>query len=144
MPVENTKLQFFVAAVASPTDPKTTMIQIRRVRTLDEETWFSFPESSSAPASHPKPVELPSMKSAIKALKNRGQSRNIIVGLPDNVYKLYTDYDGNFVFGDYMLAETGFRSKTDGSSEVSELVQSISALTSREELVKSILKHFLI
>lgn len=143
MSTDNVRLQFFIAAVVSPSDPKTTVVQIQRVRTLDEDTWFSFPESSNSPSSHSKLVELSSMKSTIKALKSRGQSRNVIVGFPKEVYKLYTDEDGNFVFGDFMLAETKFR-KSDSLSEVGELIQSISSLTTKEESVKSVLKYFLI
>ena len=104
----HTRLQFYVAAVASPTEPRTTLIQIQRVRTVDEDSWFSFPAANMSTASHPELMEQPAMKLAVKSLKNRGQFRNVTVGLEDDVLKLYNDDDGNFIFGDYMLPETGF------------------------------------
>ena len=133
-----------MAAVASPTAPKTTIVQIQRVRTLEEDScWYSFPESALSTSSHPKLMEMPAMKTAVKSLSARGQSRNVTVGLSGDTLKIYNDVDGNFIFGDYMLPETRFQPSSE-ASDISELVQTLSSITNREESVKSILKHFLI
>lgn len=106
MSAENGRYQFFAAAVPSPANPKTTIMQIQWIRSLDKDIWYSFPDYMMSTYSHPKLVELSSMKSTMKALKSQGQSRNVNVGLLKDVYSLYVDADDNFVFGDHMLAET--------------------------------------
>ena len=144
MTTDPVRFQFFVTNVASPIEPKTTITQIQRVRVGEDDVWYSFPDNAMSPASHPKLMEKAPMKLAVKSLKARGQCRSVTVTMDADLLKIYNDEDGNFVFGEYMLPETRFRAKTESSTEVSELVQSISALATREESVKSILKHFLV
>ncbi len=62
------------------------------------------------------------------------------------VADLYLDEDGNFIFREYLLAETKFVKVTPSptQSEILDWSQSLARLAEREESIKSILKHFMI
>lgn len=140
-----TRYQFFVATVASPSEPKTTVFQVQRIRaTTDDDIWYSFPDSATSTSQHAELMKTPSMSLAHKALKLRGQSRTVAVGLSKSLESLYVNQDGNFVFKEFLLAETKFRTTSELPSEMQDLVRSISSIATREESVKTILKHFLI
>ncbi len=63
------KFQFVI--VAGGTE-KTTVVLVQRVRVLEADTWFSFPESLQALEHHKEITELSAIKCAIKVLKARG------------------------------------------------------------------------
>lgn len=126
-----------VLLVADGAD-KTTYISVRRIRVLDEENWYAFPEELQKITLHKSLAELPSVKSAVTSIRTRGQYRNVNVTLPAEVVKLYRDEDDNFIFNNFFLPET--RIVTSSSTESSSEPKS----PSKDESLKEILKHFLL
>ncbi len=69
------------------------------------------------------------------------------ITLNPDLKKLYVDEEGNFIFKDYLLAETKFASTNPAQPEstMDELIASFSKVVSdKQESVKDIMKHFLI
>ncbi|KAK7584084.1 hypothetical protein V9T40_006737 [Parthenolecanium corni] len=137
------KFQFFL--LAEGTD-KTTSVVLKRIRSFDNETWFSFPEEYQKLAHHKSLMEIAPIKGATSVLKARGQYRSVNATLTEAVAKQYVDDDGNFVFKEHYLAETRFiTTPTSSDPKMDELVSSLSKISeSKEESVKDIMKHFLI
>lgn len=133
------KFQIYMAAEAAA-DNKSTIAVIKRIRSSEGDTWFSFPDDFQRLSCHEALMKLPPMISAKNALKGRGHFRTINVTLSDTLQKTYVDADGNFIFKEHFLAETRW------DSSDSQLNSSISPgpSESKEESVKDILKHFLV
>ncbi|KAF6212579.1 hypothetical protein GE061_013104 [Apolygus lucorum] len=72
------KYQVHLAAEASSTAEKTTVIKLKAIRAVDEETWYGFPEELQALSHHKKLTELTPIKNAISSIKARGQYRKIL------------------------------------------------------------------
>lgn len=137
--------KFEVYLVAEGVD-KSTFVNLKRIRVLGEENWFRFPaEVQKISAHHTALASLPSIKSALNVIKNRGQFRNVKVTCPDTTVKLYMDTDENFVFNGLMLEEIPAGSSAlPPDPKVAELASCISKLATHPESVKEILKHFLV
>lgn len=143
------RYQLYLAADAADSTGKTTSVMIRRIRLMDAETWYIFPEEYQKLSNHPQLALLSPVKAAASVLKTRGQYRNVNVTLPTDVEKLYIDEDENFIFKDFLLPESRIGVSTSATSSsdpaISELVSSLNKITEdKEESVKAILKHFLV
>lgn len=141
------RYQLYLVADATDSIGKTTAIMVRRIRVLDGNIWYVFPEELQKISNHSQLAALASVKSAISVLKTRGQFRNVNITLPTEVEKLYVDTDGNFIFNGFFLSESRSNTSSAVSSDpaISELVTSLTKLTAeKDESVKEILKHFLV
>lgn len=142
------KYQLLIVAEASSTTEKTTVLNLKRIKAADEETWYSFPDEFQNIRNHKWIADFPSIKSAVSSIKSRGQFRNVNVILSSELEKIYKDEAGNFVFNQYMLEE--FQSSPSiQSSEAStgylELVASLNKIAEKkDDSLKEIMNHFLI
>lgn len=125
-------------------DGKTTIVKIKKVQRLDEWTWFSFPDEHQTLDHHKLLLDVPSVKSAVAAIKSRSQYRNVMACLPDQLLKTYTDTDGNFVFKEFFLAETLPTPTPGSSSSDSELISCLTKISKKEETIKEIMQHLFI
>lgn len=144
--MSGTKYQFYLAAEGVE---KTTVVVVKRIRAYDDETWFSFPEDSQKIECHKAILELGPIKSAVKVLRSRGQYRTVNVTLSPELEENYVDSDGNFIFRDYLLAETRLipppMHTQVASGELGGISSCLSKLAEpREESVKAILQHFFV
>lgn len=146
--VNMAKFQFYCCLDGSD---KTTIPMIKRVRKINEETWFGFPEELQKASAHSDLLKLPIVKNAFASMKSRGTFRNLTVTLPAELQKLYTDDDGNFVCGDFVLGEDRVSSHIPPTSDPSEgtrfdaMVSCLEKIAApKEESIKEILKHLLI
>ncbi len=132
------KVRICVAAEAS-TDQKTTIVKIKTIQVLETGEVYIFPpELQPATKNHPKLIKQPSVGSAIKCLKHRGQQRNVYVSLSDELMPSYFDDDGNVCFHDVMLEE-----KVD-SSKLAESPTSVIAQVEKPKSIHSIVKDFVL
>ncbi|KAK7591002.1 hypothetical protein V9T40_002615 [Parthenolecanium corni] len=135
------KFQIFICLEGTD---KTTFPVIKRIRRVGEDTWYGFPEDLQKASQHTDLVKLPTVKNAIASMKGRGSFRNIVLSLSDDLQKMYTDDDGNFVCNDYVLGEIRFASNPE-SSKMDTMVTCLEKLAApKEESIKEILKHLLI
>lgn len=138
------KFQFYIL---NDGDGKNTFASLKRIRSMEDEKWFSFPEEYQKLSHHELLVKLPAIKSALAVLKTRGQYRCVNVTLDDDLTTQYVDPDGNFIFKNHFLGETKLSTLAPSCSD-SKLDDLVSCLTKvaepKEESVKEILKHFLI
>ncbi|KAF6211294.1 hypothetical protein GE061_014411 [Apolygus lucorum] len=96
------KYQVHLAAEASSTAEKTTVIKLKAIRAVDEETWYGFPEELQALSHHKKLTELTPIKNAISSIKARGQYRKRKIGISnewghwkDNLISTFSDDSWN-------------------------------------------------
>jgi len=142
------KLQFNIVVAASA-DNKTNVTLIRRLRFADSPTWFGFPGELQLLSAHGDLLKVPVLKSAVSSLKSRGNYRNVNVTLPQEIYELYVDLDGNFVFNDHVLGEVDVVARSSmpesQSSTLDSMVSCLEKLsTPKEDSVKEILRHILL
>ena len=116
----------FYHATEAAADPKTTVTNVKAVQWIDEPELYLFPTGAQNFTVHAKLAELTSVKKIKSAMTKRQQQRTIRVILDEDLLKLYTDKDGNFMFKDEYL-ETGeikyVREDNDQSTEEEGVVE---------------------
>ncbi|KAK7591255.1 hypothetical protein V9T40_002868 [Parthenolecanium corni] len=96
---------------------------------------------------HADLVKIPTVKNAIASIRSCGSFRNISITMSDDLWKVYADDDGNFVFNDFVLGEVQL-APTPVSSDSTKLDSMVSCLEQiaapKQESIKEILRHLLI
>lgn len=141
-----TKFQFYIY---NDGIDKKTFATIRRIRSCEDDTWFSFPEEFRLPLHHEELVKLPAIKAAIASFTKRGQHRAPYATLDESTTALYADSDGNFIYKGHYLLQTEFAPDPPpqqfSDPKLAELVSHMSKISEpKDEPIKDILKHFLI
>ena len=141
-----TKFQFYIY---NDGVDKKTFATIRRIRSCDDDTWFSFPEDMRLPLHHEELVKLPAIKAALNSFTKRGQHRAPYATLEKTLAEQYADADGNFIFKGHYLMQTEFAPDPPptpfSDPKLAELVTHMAKISApKDEPVKDILKHFLI
>lgn len=137
------KFQFYMNVDGKDKD---NYIALCRIRSMDSDCWFVFPEEYHKLSNHEELAKMAPIKSVVSVLKTRGQYRNVNISLPDTVKKLYVDEDNNFIFKNHLLGEARLASQTSTStSSESRFDELVSCLSQpRPESTKDILKRFLV
>ncbi|KAF6209764.1 hypothetical protein GE061_015514 [Apolygus lucorum] len=138
------KFQVFIAAEES-TDKKTTVVNLKRIRIYDEDVWYHIPEDfQKVSAYHSALAAMGPVKSALNAIKNRGQYRSVKVTVSQVIADTYLDKDENFEFGGVMLEEVVVGTESHPPDpKMAELALCLQRFKPPES-VKDILEHFLV
>ncbi len=99
------KITFTFASEASPSNPKTTIIQVKLMQLSPDGPVFAFPKELQGIDLHAELMDTSGGKLVKNALKVRGKSRTVHITLNSEIYKKYADSDGNPVFKDVLLEE---------------------------------------
>ena len=84
---------------------------VTSIRRANEDVLYLVPDKLQAEDRHVELFNLPVVITAVKNLSKEGQYRNVRVTLKDPLKKIYMDEDGNFVFENEFLVETGVKSR---------------------------------
>lgn len=140
------KYKLFIVAEADNMNEKNTVLNLKRIKAADEETWYSFPNEFQGMNNHRELVDVQCVKSAVNSIKSRGQFRNINIIFSSELEKIYKDDAGNFVFNEYMLEEYQTLPSTqpsEMSASYTELVTCMNKLAvDKDESLREIMKHF--
>ncbi|KAK9886858.1 hypothetical protein WA026_018507 [Henosepilachna vigintioctopunctata] len=64
---------------------------------------------------HKSLLNIPSERGAVKVMSNRGDYRDVVTTLPEDMVGLYLDEEKSFVFQNYLLAECNQTARTNGN-----------------------------
>lgn len=107
----------FDFAVKSASDGKTNVMCLISIGTPDGRT-FNIPDEYQPTSLHTELTKTQSFGKIKNTLKKRHQSRNIWIGLSDELSKVYLDEDENLQFNDFFLEEI-VENKTPVTAETS-------------------------
>lgn len=141
------KYQLYIIAEASSTAEKTTILKLKYIRSIDDETWHSFPDDSQPLNLHKGLLEISSIKNIGNAIKTRGQYRKVNVVLTPEIEKNYKDEAGNFLYNNFLLSEYNPppMKQIESKENFSELTACLTKIVEKkDDPLKEIMKHFLI
>lgn len=120
------KVRFTICSVASPIDPKTTIVQLITMQVFGQAITYAFPEEFRDLSFHEDLMGLPAAKLAKKDLKPRWTRRAFNVTLPEKLVKVYFDDDENPIFNNKMLDDYVYSDlASSSSSTVSHSAQGV-------------------
>ncbi len=97
------RVRFTFATEASTSDPKSTVISVKRMQIEDDDDCFAFPPHLEAASAHSELFALPTIKRVKKSLDKRHMVTKVWITLTSDIAKLYLDSDTNPVFNDTIL-----------------------------------------
>lgn len=114
------RVRIRITAGASPSDQKTTLHLVRTIQAEDSPEIYAFPQDQQPLQKFHKVLSNNSIiKSAVAAITLRGQTRNPVITLNDELKKLYTDEEGNFSFEGKLLEELPASTKDEPKNQTS-------------------------
>ena len=115
------KLKFNFEAVASPTEPKTTVIALTSLTTVHGKT-YAIPEDVAYMDHHDKLKNTEVFKKIKKSFERRGEKISIWIKLSKEVEEIYTDEDENLQFNGKFLKEIQREEQTELTRILEKLI----------------------
>lgn len=110
------------------------LIIVTSIRLKSEETTYAFPKEYQCSQYHDELFSISTVRNACKALRKKGQFRNVTVTLPSEIVPLYLDDNQNFVFRNNYVEELVENPKSFQDENIPVLVIQIELIKLIEKL----------
>ncbi|KAK9871677.1 hypothetical protein WA026_014125 [Henosepilachna vigintioctopunctata] len=80
-------------------------VKVKTIKRFGENKVYMFSNQHQNAEEHKSLLNIPSVRRAVEVISNRGDYRDVVATLPEDIVGLYFDEEENFVFQDYLLAE---------------------------------------
>ncbi|KAK9873632.1 hypothetical protein WA026_023417 [Henosepilachna vigintioctopunctata] len=109
-------------------------IKVKTIKRFGENKVYMFSNQHQNAEEHKSLLNIPSVRRAVEVISNRGDYRDVVATLPEDIVGLYFDEEENFVFQDYLLAECNKTATTNENK----------TMKSEELDIFSKVKHFVL
>lgn len=131
------RVKFYFCAGADPINSKTTISLVKSIQIENSEDVFVFPPEWQPLKLHTELIKIPIIAKVVKNLKKRGDYRQCVVTLSEDVKPIYFDEEGNPRYGEVYLEDSSppefmidsnFRTQS-AESMVNQKKQSLQSVT---------------